>query len=240
MKHLILALVLVAACSKSKHSPPPCSGAKTSHVEIMRVDENSPYMQQVFAHVGSDRKTGEPSDPAAQAAGVRAEVDQWSHDDQTADGMPNGGKRFTDYYLTAPDRKTLESYVAGLGPTFTPPSDRKLVYEPVTVKDKHYYRSYYVNTPALLDDAAFASAELVTDPNTTRPMVLVNMTDAGARTWETVSGANVGHKLATVVDGEVVIAPIIQAPIRGGRAAISVSSPDEANVLLEHLGCPHS
>jgi hypothetical protein len=235
MKHLVIALVLLASCSK-KHTPPACTGPRTTHVEIMRVDENSAYMKQVFAHVGSDTKS-EPTDPAAIAAGVRADIDQWRWDDQTAEGMPAGGKTFTDYYLTAPDRKALENYVATLAPP--PPSDRKLVLEPTTFKDKHIWRTYYVQTPSVLDDAAFAFAERLVDPNTDRPVVMVTMTEAGARAWETASRANVGHKLAVVVGGEVASAPIIEAAIKGGKAAISVNSADEANALLDHLGCPH-
>jgi hypothetical protein len=236
MKALLLAVVLVVAACHKKSDAPPCSGAKTAHVEIKRVDEDSPYMKKLFAHVGSTRD-GAATDPAAVAAGVKADIDQWHWDEQTKDGMPAGGKRFTDYYLTAPDRTTLEKYVAALGPEYAPPSDRQLVFEPVTYQDKHYWRSYYVVAAPVLDDASFARVSASLDPNTNRPLVLVDMTEDGRARWAKASREAVGHKLAILVDGTVGSAPIINGAIEGGRAAITFTDEDAAKTLVQKLGC---
>lgn len=58
----------------------------------------SPYMQKLFARVGSDPK-GNPTDPDAKKLDIHAEIDQWRPD--------NGGDAHTDYYLRAYDRDEM-------------------------------------------------------------------------------------------------------------------------------------
>ncbi len=71
--------------------------ARTGSLELKAVDSNSGYMKRLFAHVGSERKDGAPTDARAQRDRIRAEVDSWR---PTA-----GGPARFDYYLLAPDRR---------------------------------------------------------------------------------------------------------------------------------------
>ncbi len=73
--------------------------ARTAKLEFKVVDENSEYMKKLYAHVGSQGKENHPTDPAAIAADISAEIDQWRPED--------GGGMKTDYYLIAHDREEL-------------------------------------------------------------------------------------------------------------------------------------
>ncbi len=71
--------------------------ARTAKLEFKVVDENSEYMKKLYAHVGSQGKESRPTEPAAIAAEISAEIDQWRPED--------GGGMKTDYYLIAHDRE---------------------------------------------------------------------------------------------------------------------------------------
>jgi len=59
-----------------------------------------------------------------------------------------------------------------------------------------------------------------TDP---RPYVEVDFNTRGAKIFEEITGANVGRRLAIILDGVIQSAPVIQERIGGGRARITGS-----------------
>lgn len=66
--------------------------------------------------------------------------------------------------------------------------------------------------------------------------VSMSMNATGARIWKNLTGANVGRRIAIVLDGYVYSAPVINGEIPGGRSSISGSftveeAKDLANVL---------
>ena len=69
-----------------------------------------------------------------------------------------------------------------------------------------------------------------------RAEVTMAMNGTGARLWKNLTGANVGRRIAIVLDGYVYSAPVINGEIAGGRSSISGSftveeAKDLANVL---------
>ena len=69
-----------------------------------------------------------------------------------------------------------------------------------------------------------------------RAEVTMAMNGTGARIWKNLTGANVGRRIAIVLDGYVYSAPVINGEIGGGRSSISGSftveeAKDLANVL---------
>jgi SecD/SecF fusion protein len=69
-----------------------------------------------------------------------------------------------------------------------------------------------------------------------RPEVTMNMNGTGARIWKNLTAANVGKRIAIVLDNYVYSAPNINGEIAGGRSSISGSftveeAKDLANVL---------
>ena len=64
------------------------------------------------------------------------------------------------------------------------------------------------------------------------PIVGVTFDSKGAREFEQITGANVGKRMAIVLDGTVYSAPVIRDRISGGRAVIEgVFTTNEANDL---------
>jgi SecD/SecF fusion protein len=71
---------------------------------------------------------------------------------------------------------------------------------------------------------------------TGRAEVTMSMNGTGARIWKNLTGANIGRRIAIVLDGYVYSAPVINGEIPGGRSTISGSftfeeAKDLANVL---------
>ena len=69
-----------------------------------------------------------------------------------------------------------------------------------------------------------------------RAEVTMSMNGTGARIWKNLTGANIGRRIAIVLDGYVYSAPVINGEIPGGRSSISGSftveeAKDLANVL---------
>ncbi|MGE0397326.1 MAG: protein translocase subunit SecD [Kofleriaceae bacterium] len=200
--------------------------ARTAKLEFKVVDDGSDFMRRVFAHVGSSGEDGAASDPAAIAAGIRADIDQWTPDE--------GGTRHTDYFLYAQDRTAIEKYLANLAqqdPSFQVPDDREIAFELVEpqpgAKDREpFWRTYYLERAVKLTGTSIQNATGSYDPNTNRPIVLLDFNRYGSRVFGDLTAQIVGKKLATILDDKVKSAPIINGAIRGGRASITMGGSD--------------
>jgi SecD/SecF fusion protein len=74
------------------------------------------------------------------------------------------------------------------------------------------------------------------DPNTGKPDVSMQMNAVGARKWKAMTGANIGKRIAIILDGYVYSAPNVNQEITGGNSSISggfsvEQATDLANVL---------
>ena len=74
-------------------------------------------------------------------------------------------------------------------------------------------------TPAL-DQSAVKAARVVADQISGKPQVEVTFTEAGRTRFTEVTGANVDKRLAILVEGKVIMAPIVRTQIRDGRALL--------------------
>lgn len=59
--------------------------------------------------------------------------------------------------------------------------------------------------------------------NGNQNVVAIEFTDEGADQFADLTAANVGHKIAILLDGEVLTAPVVNEPITGGKAVITGS-----------------
>jgi preprotein translocase subunit SecD len=243
--------------------------ARSAKLEFKVVDNNSPYMQALFAHVGSQGKEGVPTEERALADGIFAEVETWRPDD--------GGQVQQDYYLRAKDRSSLvtrdeaieigcirktdkkvkledgkvrcaikgrdiiERYVTDLAKTkqeFAIPDNRQIAYEKVDAqpdaKDQDpYWRTYFLDRAIRLTGTAISNAMGSYDPNTNRPIVLLDFNRYGTRVFGDLTEQIVGKKLATILDDNVKSAPIINGAIHGGRASITMGGGDPQRQEIE-------
>jgi hypothetical protein len=83
-------------------------------------------------------------------------------------------------------------------------------------------RSYVLKGSAVVTEANVVDASSAKDPVTARYSVAVALDAAGAMNLESVTGANVGRRLAIVVDGSVLTAPVVRSKISGGHLQITL------------------
>jgi hypothetical protein len=187
-----------------------------------------PEMQQLAGVLGLPMHGQQPID---------VEVDQWRPED--------GGPMHTDYFLRGPTREALMAQVAkarDLGWKLPAGARIAFAHESFRADKPEYWRTYVIADEPALDGTAIDNATGSYDPNTNRPIVLLDFTREGAETFGDLTARIVGHKLATMLDDEVKSAPIINGPIRGGRASIAMGGGDlraqerERDELLHVLG----
>ncbi len=84
-----------------------------------------------------------------------------------------------------------------------------------------YFRLYMVNKQPELTGNVIVDANATINPQTTAPMVTMDMNPEGAREWARITGANIGKRCAIVLDNYVYTAPVIQNKIPSGRSQIT-------------------
>ncbi|HEY5920500.1 MAG TPA: hypothetical protein VIV11_02465, partial [Kofleriaceae bacterium] len=102
---------------------------------------------------------------------------------------------------------------------FKVPEDRQLGFEMLEAqpgaKDKRtFWRTYFLERAVRLTGSAISNAMGSYDPNTNRPIVLLDFNRYGGRVFGDVTAAIVGMKFATILDDKVKSAPIINGAIR--------------------------
>ena len=152
---------------------------------------------------------------------VDAEVDQWRPDE--------GGDTKTDYYLIGDSIEAIEAKIAeARAKGFSLPPGTRFAFERVEGEQRTFYRTYVIDERVELDGGDIANATGTYDPNTNRPLVLLDFTRAGAEKFGQLTSEIVGEKLATMLGGQIYSAPVINSAIRGGRASITMGGMDAA------------
>ena len=80
---------------------------------------------------------------------------------------------------------------------------------------------FLLKKSTLLTGASLTDARVQLDSQYGEPYVSIEFDKKGARTFERVTGENVGKRLAIVLDNKVYSAPTIQEKIAGGKARIT-------------------
>jgi preprotein translocase subunit SecD len=106
--------------------------------------------------------------------------------------------------------------------------------KPVTYNEgKGIYLLYCVNKEPELTGGVIVNAQSNIDPNTSAPIVNMEMNTEGATEWARITGANIGKRIAIVLDGVIFSAPNVQGKIPGGRSQITGMANIEEAKLLE-------
>ena len=140
------------------------------------------------------------------------------------------GRQVIERYLHG-DRDLAVKGVIEADPSFKLSDDRQIGFEPIEpppdAKDRRpSWRTYYLERAVRLTGTAIANAAPSYDPNTGRPVVLLDFNRSGSRIFGDLTAQIVGKKLATILDDRVKSAPIINGAIRGGRASITMGGRD--------------
>lgn len=86
---------------------------------------------------------------------------------------------------------------------------------------KNEQQKYVVKNIPVLDGSMLTDARVAFDQRTNAPVISFTLNAEGARIFGDFTGANVGKRLAIVLDGKVYSAPVINERIGGGNGQIS-------------------
>src|SRR3954465_14637527 len=140
------------------------------------------------------------------------------------------GRGAIELYLFGDPKADIPALI-GTTPELKIPDDRQIGFEPIypdptAVDQRTRWRSYYLEKAIRLTGAAISNAQASNDPNTGRPVVLLDFNRFGSRVFGDLTAQIVGKKLATILDDKVRSAPVINGAIRGGRALITLGGGD--------------
>jgi preprotein translocase subunit SecD len=97
---------------------------------------------------------------------------------------------------------------------------------------RKFYILYPVKSVPELTGGVVTDARAGVDPEDNRSIVNMEMNSEGAREWARITGANIGKRIAIILDKGIFSAPVVQNKIPGGRSRITgMDSPNEARLL---------
>ena len=127
-------------------------------------------------------------------------------------------------------RRWLESELV----TRSVPNDVQFVWsaKPQTIEGKKYFTLYPVKRTPELTGGVITTAQATLDPSFNQPIVTMEMNSEGSREWARITGANVGKRIAILLDDAVFSAPVVKGKITGGNSQIEgMDNLDEARLL---------
>ncbi len=141
-----------------------------------------------------------------------------------------------DAYVSKDDKNKIEYWLGLPEVQKVIPDNVEFVFsaKPFTSTDgKQIFMMYLVNKTPELTGGVVTDAQANIDPNTSSPVVNMEMNSEGATDWARITGANVGKRIAIMLDGVVFTAPNVKGKIPGGRSQIEGSENMEEAKLLE-------
>jgi preprotein translocase subunit SecD len=233
--------------------------SRTAKLEFKIVDENNPWMSSLYAKVNGDPAaqaaeiTAKQDDWVHEGSGKQF-IDFYLHapKEKRAILTPEEAKQRDclqptknsngTVECTITGRAVIEDYLTKLAatdPTFKVPDDHQIGYELITPAPDEdnqrapYWRTYFLHRAVELTGSSVQDSYVFYDPTTNRPEVLIDFNRYGGRRFGDLTAANVGRKMAIILDDRVNSAPTIQAAIRGGRSTISMGGSDPTTIKRE-------
>jgi preprotein translocase subunit SecD len=107
---------------------------------------------------------------------------------------------------------------------------------PTSFSSGEQTETLHLSRDPLLDVTAVKSAGVSTDPLSGSPIVQIVFNTEGTKKFSDITAQHVGKRIAILVDGKVLIAPIVRAPISGGRAHIAGNlTKEEAEKIAKRI-----
>lgn len=99
-------------------------------------------------------------------------------------------------------------------------------------KTQKFYTVYLVRKTPELTGGVITEAKATFGSQGVQPEVLMSMNSEGTSKWARITGANIGKRVAIVLDGVVYSAPVVQSKIPNGNSVINgIESIEEAKDL---------
>jgi SecD/SecF fusion protein len=140
-----------------------------------------------------------------------------------------------DAYVAEKDRDKLMRILAREDIQRVIPSDFQFLFSAkpqIIAKGEKYYELFVVKKDPELTGSVVTNARAQISPTTGSPIVEMTMNSEGAREWSRITGANIGKRIAIVLDNAVYSAPVVRSKIPNGSSEIEgMANIDEANLL---------
>jgi len=142
---------------------------------------------------------------------------------------------YADAFVKETDRDKLKSFLNRAEIKNVIPDNVEFLFDakPYSVQEGvNIFRLYLVNKQPELTGGVIVDAQANIDPQTTAPIVTMEMDSDGAREWARITGSNIDKRCAIILDGAIYSAPTIQGKIPSGRSQISgMEDMNEAKLL---------
>ncbi|MEO8232671.1 MAG: protein translocase subunit SecD [Ignavibacteriota bacterium] len=141
-----------------------------------------------------------------------------------------------DAFVSKDDRNKIDYWLSLPEVQKVIPDNVEFVFsaKPFTSQDgKQIFTLYLVNKTPELTGGVVTDAQANIDPSTSSPIVNMQMNSEGATDWARITGANIGKRIAIMLDGVVFTAPNVKGKIPGGRSQIEGSGDMAEAKLLE-------
>lgn len=150
----------------------------------------------------------------------------------------NNQSPYADAYVSETNRAKIENYLAREDVQKVIPDNVEFIFgakpeRQPTETGENIYRLYLVNKVPELTGGVITDAQANIDPQTTAPVVNMQMDAEGSREWARITGSNIKKRCAVMLDGFIYTAPTIQGKIPSGRSQISGMENMEEAKLLE-------
>lgn len=149
--------------------------------------------------------------------------------------VPNPQSQTADLFVRENDKSKVELMLNRPEVQNIIPKDVKFVWG---AKPEFYaegqgiYRLYCVKATPELTGGVITDARATLDPQTSSPIVTMEMNAEGARDWARITGNNIDKRIAIILDGVAFSAPTVRNKITGGRSQIeNIGTLDEAKLL---------
>jgi preprotein translocase subunit SecD len=169
--------------------------------QVRLVDDGSTYMAMLVERVRQKIYDFE---------GLVVAEDRWNG--------PEASGAHRDPYLTTEERDVLVAILHRLTAASPVPRDREILIETYGESSRSY-RSYLVDRSGGIDNADIDATEVAPGVDG-QPEVIITLTAEGRRKFGEMTAAAIGRKIAIVLDGRIMSAPIVIGSIRNGRVHV--------------------
>ena len=150
--------------------------------------------------------------------------------------MINPQSQTADAYVKEENREKLDMMLTRPEIKKVMPDNVEFLYsaKPTITEDgSKVYTLYMVNKNPELTGGVITDAQSNIDPQTSAPIVNMQMNSEGSRDWARITGSNIHKRIAIVLDNGVYSAPVVQNKIPGGNSQISGMPNLEEAKLIE-------
>jgi hypothetical protein len=193
---------------------------RTGVLEVREVHASTRTMRELYARLQTEERPD-----------IVPEIDVWLDD---ATGAEN-----TDWFVVAADVDAVGTWIDDMiasGKVAPLAEDEDVVFERIGdyIGDgRPWLRSYVVGGAPVITGVDVVETRATWNPDMEVPQATLTLSDEGARRFGEATARLVGRKVAWIVDGRVVFAPVIAAPIPDGRLDIGPSPGTEDEQMLE-------